>query len=501
MKKSRSLRVLFATPECAPWAKVGGLGEVSEGLPAALHEVGVDVRVLLPGYSSVLEGAHAARRIANLDAEYGFPAARLLRARLPSGVPVLILDCPELYARAGGPYQDEAGVDHPDNALRFGFLSRVAALIASDLSPAGWRADVLHCNDWPTALAPAYLATGMDGAGASLMAVHNLAFQGNFPLELSPSLGLPRALVQAEGVEYWGQLSFLKGGLYYADRIVTVSPTYAQEILGEAMGCGMQGLLRARAERLCGILNGIDVRVWDPATDPAIRRHYDVQSLANKRANKRALQRETGLAADDDALLLGMVTRLTDQKGIDFVLDALPELLDRKVQLVVLGNGEERFEKALRAEADAQPERIAVVIGFDEGLAHRIEAGADAFLMPSRFEPCGLNQMYSQRYGTPPIVRAVGGLADSVSDFAPAALRAGEATGFAFTALTAEDLIATVDRALAVFANTRDWRALCRNGMRRDFSWTASARSYEKLYREMHAAAKDAHAHRAASQQ
>ncbi len=489
IRKAARLRVLFATPECAPWAKTGGLGDVSASLPAALAALGLDVCVLLPGYPSVRQATRNARKVADIRAAHGLPSARLLRARLPSGVPALVLDCPSLYRREGGPYQDGEGVDYADNALRFGLLSHVAARLASAASPLVWRADILHCNDWPTALAPAYLKLGLPGAAPSLVVVHNLAFQGIFPLDVAERLGLPPHSLKPEGVEYWGKLSFLKAGLYYADRIVAVSPTYAREIRTEAHGCGLQGLLETRANRLAGILNGIDMDAWDPRTDPHLDTNYDADTLEDKAPNKRALQAELGLAADDGALLLGMVTRLTDQKGIDLVLDALPELLARPVQLALLGGGDVRFEEAWRERAAATPERIAAVIGFDERLAHRIEAGADAFVMPSRFEPCGLNQMYSQRYGTPPIVRATGGLVDSVGDFSIDGLHRGEASGFLFADATPAALVEAVDRALKVFADRVAWRTLCRNGMARDFSWGGSAGRYARLYVAMRAAA------------
>lgn len=485
MKKLAKPRVLFATPECTPWAKTGGLGDVSAGLPEALSTLDLDLRLLLPAYPSVRAAAKGARRVANLHAEFGLPAATLLRARLPSGVPVLIVDCPSLYARKGGPYLDVDGKDYADNALRFGLLSRVAARLASDDSPLSWRADILHCNDWHTALAPAYLEHGLPAPAPSLVAVHNLAFQGLFDLATAEALGLPPESLKPDGAEFWGKLSFLKAGLFYADRIATVSPTYAREIRSKAFGCGLEGLLDARADRLTGILNGIDTRVWDPGTDVALRRNYGPDSLDDKAGNRVALQAEMGLAADEGALLLGMISRLTDQKGVDLVLEALPALLDRPVQLVVLGAGESRFEQALRDAAANAPDRVAVVVGFDEVLAHQIEAGADAFLMPSRFEPCGLNQMYSQRYGTPPVVRATGGLADSVVAYGMAG---GEATGFAFAEATPAALVEAVDRALAAFADRGVWRTICRNGMARDFSWGASARAYREVYQAMLAA-------------
>lgn len=485
MSNKRSLQLLFVTPECAPWAKVGGLGEISAGLPPALRELGADVRVLMPAYPAVLQQASGLRRVARFEAEAGLPAATLLRGRLPDGVPLLVLDCPPLYERLGGPYQDERGADYADNAVRFGLLSRVAARLASGASPLQWRPDVVHCNDWPTGLTPAYLKLGLPDPALCVMAIHNIGFQGLFPLVHAPALAIPAHATGVEGVEYWGQMSFLKAGLQYADRIVTVSPTYAREVLEEPLGCGLQGLLQRRQEHLVGILNGINTGHWNPAEDPHLQRNYTAATLARKADNKRALQQQMGLEQDDDVLLLGMVSRLTGQKGVDLVLQALPALLARPLQLVVLGSGEAQLERGLREAAAAWPGRVAVHIGFDEALAHRIEAGADAFLMPSRFEPCGLNQMYSQRYGTPPIVHATGGLADSVCDCDPASLQRGEASGFVIPHAEAQSLIATVDRVAALRADPKAWNRLRRNGMRRDFSWGASAARYLELYRQM----------------
>lgn len=486
MKKTTARpRVLFATSECAPWAKTGGLGDVSAGLPEALVALGADVRVLLPAYPSVRAAAKGARRVALIPPEHGLPRAALLRSRLPNGVPVLILDCPPLYAREGGPYLDVDGTDYADNGLRFGLLGRVAALLASARSPLTWRADVLHCNDWHAALAPAYLRFGLSAPAPSLVVIHNIAFQGLFDLDLAAPLGLPPEVLKPDGAEFWGRLSFLKAGIFYGDRIATVSPTYAREIRTKEFGCGLEGLLEARADRLVGILNGIDTKAWDSRTDVALRRNYDAGSLDEKAGNKLALQAEMGLAANDEAMLIGMVTRLTGQKGIDLVLRALPELLERPLQLVVLGAGERPLELALREASASAPDRLAVIVGFDEVLAHQIEGGADAFLMPSRFEPCGLNQLYSQRYGTPPIVRSTGGLADSIVDCPAGGPGGGGATGFVFADATPDALVTAVDRALAVFKDRDAWKILCRNGMARDFSWAASARQYHELYAAM----------------
>jgi starch synthase len=485
--KLESLRVLFATPECAPWAKTGGLGDVGAALPAALEAGGLDVRVLLPAYRPVLAATAAhTRELATFAASSRFPAARLLEAPLPTGVPAWLVDCPALYDREGGPYQDPAtGHDWPDNALRFALLARVAARLAGEASPLAWRPHVLHCNDWQTALAPAYARFASGARAATVMCIHNLAFQGLFAPATAAEVELPAAAYSVDGAEFFGRLSFLKAGLVYADAITTVSPTYAQEIQREPLGFGLQGLLAARADDLHGILNGIDEDAWDPAADALIARRYGAARLEAKRDNKRALQRRMGLPADDDAPLFGFVGRLTRQKGVDLIAEAAAGIVATPGQLAVLGAGERELEEALRALARAHPREIAVGTGFDEPLAHLIEAGADAFLMPSRFEPCGLNQMYSQRYGTPPIAHATGGLCDSIVDCTPATLAGGTATGFLFREPTPADLLAAIGRAIAAYREPATWRALQRNGMARDFGWGTGARRYAELYRSL----------------
>ena len=448
------MRVLFVTPECAPLVKAGGLGDVSASLPAALRELGHEVDVLLPGYSEALAKVGALQdeqRCAHLGFE-----ARLRRAGA-----LLFLDCPPLYARAGGPYQDPGGHDWPDNALRVGFLSRVAA----DL---GARYDAVHCNDWPAALTPA-----LAHAEKTLLTIHNLAFQGNYEPSWLSRLGLSDAMFTIERLEFYGQISFLKAGLVYAASLNTVSPTYAREIQSAEHGCGFDGLLRARATALSGILNGIDADVWDPARDPHLAARYNVEDLQAKARNKQELQRRLNLDLNADAPLLGFVGRLTHQKGADLIVAAAPELVGLDAQLAVLGRGERGIEAALSAVAARHPGRVAVATAFDDPLAHLIEAGADIFLMPSRFEPCGLNQMYSQRYGTPPVARATGGLVDTVRD--------GE-TGFLFERAEGSALAAAVRRALAVWRIPARWQEIQRAGMQRDFSWREAARQYADLY-------------------
>jgi starch synthase len=484
-KPTAALRVLFVASECAPLTKTGGLGDVAAALPAGLRALGLDARVLLPAYREVRAALPDARALGRVPASAGLPAAELLSAQHPNGVPLLLLACPELFDRGGGPYLDPSGRDWPDNARRFGLLSRVAALLATTDSPCPWQCDILHCNDWQSALAPAYLHWRGRPAGASLVTIHNLAYQGIFPREDLAMLGLPPQSFAVEGVEFHGQLSFLKAGLFHAQRISTVSPTYAREIQSEPLGFGLHGLLATRSGELEGILNGIDPDAWNPATDPCLEATYDAATLARKALNTRALRSRFGLDDSPGQPLLGVVSRLVPQKGIDLVVEAAARLLALPAQLIVLGTGDAGIERSLATLAAREPGKVAVIRGFDEALSHRIEAGADVFLMPSRFEPCGLNQMYSQRYGTPPVVRRTGGLADSVVDCTPDSLAAGTATGFVFQQPTAGALGAAVERAVNVWRKPDAWRRLQQNAMARDFAWTASARRYRDLYLSM----------------
>jgi len=478
---SAARKVLFVTPELAPWAKAGGLGEVSRDLPRALAAAGADVRVLVPGYPALRAAFPAAREIARLDSPGGvLPPARLLDAAAEPRL--CLLDCEPYYARGGGPYGDADGADWPDNRLRFGLLSRAAALLGGAASPLSWRPDIVHCNDWPAGLAPAWLAHARGAGAATVMTVHNLAYQGNFPRHTMEELGLPPETFAPEGLEYHGQVSFLKAGLHYATKLSTVSPGYALEIQRPALGFGLEGLLARRAGDLSGILNGIDTDTWDPARDPHLASRYDATRLEAKRPNKLALQRELGLAEDGEAPLLGMVSRLVEQKGADLVAAIAPDLVRAGAQLAVLGSGARDIERLLLDAARGNPRSIAVRIEFSEPLAHRIEAGADIFLMPSRFEPCGLNQLYSMRYGTPPLVRRTGGLADSVIDAGERSSRRRGATGFLFEDPTPRALHAAIERALAAYRDAPSWRALQRAGMARDASWARAAQDYLRLY-------------------
>ena len=467
------MNVLFVTSELAPWVKTGGLGDVAAALPPALTKAGNDVRILVPYYPALRQALPRATAVVSLDSFGALFANSALHEARVGNLSLLMLDCPAYYDRPGNPYLGPQGRDWPDNYLRFGLLSRVAAWLGSDENTLPWQPDVIHCNDWQSALAAAYLRLLPGGRARSLVTIHNLAFQGLFPRDAVQQIGLPESSWSMDGVEFYGHLSFLKAGLRFADAITTVSPTYAREIQTEADGMGLGGLLHHRAANLHGILNGIDDNEWDPAHDLHLPYPYDVDNLDAKAANKHALQAQLHLPQRDDLPLLGIVSRLTHQKGLDLVTtlsDVLPAL---PVQLAVLGSGDGALEELFRHIAERHRNHIAVKIGFDESLAHRIEAGADMFLMPSRFEPCGLNQMYSLRYGTPPIVRATGGLADTVID---------GVNGFTFLEPTPAALLATLQRAVATWRDRSRWRHLQQDGMARDHGWAVPAQRYSQLY-------------------
>ena len=479
------MKVLFVTSEIAPLIKTGGLADVSAALPSALHGMGVDVRVLVPGYPQVLKALPHLQFATRFAGFPDFPEVSLLSDTLPDGVPIWVVDCPEMYSRGGSAYQDEHGVDWIDNAQRFGLLSKIAALLGCEGTPLKWKPDVVHCNDWQTGLTPAYLHFSPAPA-PTVMTVHNLAFQGVFPPQLVEELGLPAECFQMEGVEYYGDLSFLKAGLFYADHITTVSPSYAEEIQTDALGFGLQGLLTHRRADLTGILNGIDTNEWNPAADPNIVQAYDVKNLQGKDANKRELQQHVGLHIDPTIPVFGLVSRFTHQKGLDMVLEIAPHLVAMPAQLVLLGTGDAGMQRTALELSHRYSGQISTYVGFDEGLSHLVEAGADIFLMPSRFEPCGLNQMYSQRYGTLPVVHATGGLIDSVVDCNEATLENGTASGFVFgNGMGTLGLLAAAQRAVTAYHDKSKWQVLQRNGMSKDFGWAKSAAAYLDIYERL----------------
>lgn len=473
------MRVLHVAAELYPFVKTGGLGDVIAALPPALARCGADVRLLLPGFPGLTSGVE---RLEPLPRQPG-SAVTLRRGRSPSsGLPVYLIDAPELFDRPGNPYLGPDGRDWPDNHRRFALLGQAAAVLAAGDGDSDWRPDVVHAHDWHAALAPAYLQAWGCSA-ASVFTIHNLAFQGLFPAEAFPDLNLPGSFFSVDGIEYYGQVSFMKAGIRFADRITTVSPTYAMEIQTPAFGFGLEGLLQSRSSRLSGILNGVDYGIWNPEADENLPRPFDASNLSGKSEAKAALRRRLGLSPNFDGPLFGAVTRLTEQKGFDLVLDVLAEIVDAGGQLAILGSGDEALERDFLAAAGRWPEQVAVRMGFDEPLAHAIIGGADVMMVPSRFEPCGLTQLYALRYGTIPLVHRVGGLADTVVDADEAGLADGTATGIVFRDPTVPALLDAVRRACRLYARPNVWRALQLRAMRMRFGWDDAARRYLDLYR------------------
>lgn len=483
------MNVLFAASEAYPLIKTGGLADVAASLPRALLKLGHQVRILIPAYKTVLEKQQGQLKLLAeviIDAQ----PIKIWQTRLPhSRVSVWLVDLPLFSERGGNPYVNEYGQDWPDNHQRFYAFCRLATELAMGRIGLKWTPDLVHCNDWQTGLIPALLSLEPKRP-ATVFTVHNLAYHGLFPYSAFAELNLPEQLWHHDALEFYQQLSFIKGGLVFADRITTVSPTYAKEIQTQAWGCGLEGVMLKRQKNLHGILNGIDIKEWNPGRDPHLEQRYSWRSLGKKATNKKALQQRLGLAVQPKTPVLGFVGRLVEQKGIDLLMAVLPTLLEaKKCQLVMLGSGAPHYHQSLKVLARKYPRHFSLTLGYDESMAHQIEAGADAFLMPSLFEPCGLNQLYSLRYGTPPIVHAVGGLRDTVVDMSE---DTNQANGFCFYQATAEGLFGAIKKALDCYRNPELWRQLQINGMRQDFSWDKSALEYGALYDELVKPAGDA---------
>jgi starch synthase len=474
-----SIKVLSVASEMAPLIKTGGLADVAGALPAALAPHGAAMTTILPGYPAVLKAIGKAKPVHSWDDLLGAPA-RLLSAKL-GGHPLLVLDAPVYFTRPGGPYGDAAGHDWLDNWHRFAAFGRAAADVASGVVK-GQSFDVVHAHDWQAAMTLAYLRFAPNGeAPPSVMTIHNMAFQGHYGADVFPALGLPEAAFAVDGVEYHGGVGLLKAGLEAATAITTVSPTYAHEIRSAAFGMGLDGLIRSRGDRVFGIINGIDSAVWNPATDPALAAQFSPRSPPRRAVNKRALEADFGLSSDEGPLFI-VISRLTWQKGIDVLLEALDHLVGIGARLAVLGSGDAMLEGGLHAAGARHPGRIGVRIGYDEALSHRMLGGGDAILVPSRFEPCGLTQLYGLAYGCVPVVSRTGGLADTVIDANFAALAAGAATGVQFNGVTYAALADALTRTVALYGQQDDWRDVQRAGMKSDFSWTRSGKAYADLY-------------------
>jgi starch synthase len=493
MADARRFRILFAASEVVGFAKTGGLADVAGSLPRALAKRGHDVAIVLPLYAAIRRGHH---QLEPTGIEFAIPIGertypgRLIRTTLPnSTVPTFLVEQPELFERddqTHGLYQfstpDGRKQDYSDNAQRYIFFCRtVIEMMARGES----QPEILHCNDWQTGLLTAYLRESPKLARVkSLFTIHNIAYQGNFPAETMSFTGLPQKLFNHEQLEFYGQLNFLKAGCVFADALNTVSPRYAQEIQTPEFGCGLEGVLATRRDVLSGIVNGVDYGEWDPSIDRHLPVHYTPETVFDlKPTCKQALQRELHLPERPDVPVLGLVARLVEQKGVSLLMETAVELLAHDVQLIVLGEGDAHVHRWLRELQYIRRQRVGVKIGFDEALAHRIEAGADMFLMPSRYEPSGLNQLYSLRYGTVPVVRSVGGLGDTITDCSPANVAAGTATGFLFGPYTRAAFLEAIRRALNCWhREPHIWRQLVRTGMAQDWSWNRSAGEYERVY-------------------
>jgi starch synthase len=470
------MQVLSVTSELYPLVKTGGLADVTGALPAALGKHGVTTRTIVPGYPAVLavlEGAQEVHRFPQLGG-----GAAVLRSGRAGGLQVFVLDAPHLFNRPGNPYLGADGKDWPDNASRFACFAEVAAQLARG-ALGGYKADILHGHDWQAGLAAAYLRYG--GGPKSALTIHNIAFQGVFPPEIFASLNLPPQAYALDGVEFYGNVSFLKGGISSASKITTVSPTYAQEICTAAFGMGLEGLLQSRRSDLTGIVNGIDDEVWDPATDKALTQTYTAKNLPQRVANKRAIESRFGLDAGD-GMVHGIVSRLTWQKGLDVFASIIDDLVATGARLAVVGTGEAGIEAAFRAAAARHKGRVGMVSAYDEALSHLVQGGCDTMLVPSRFEPCGLTQLYALRYGCIPVVARTGGLADTIIDANDAALSAGVATGIQFSSVDGLSLQSALARSQRLFNQPQTWKAMQLRGMASDVSWSRSAADYADLY-------------------
>lgn len=490
---AKPLNVLFLSSEVEPFAKTGGLADVSGALPQTIKLLDHEIRIMMPRYGGINERKlklHEMIRLKDIPVPIGSKSvlASIKSSFLTTNntkVQVYFLDNHSLFGRSGLYVHPDTKKDYPDNDERFIFFARG---VLETLKRMGWQPDIIHCNDWQTGLVPAYLKTLYKDDPfykdtKTIFTIHNMAYQGVFPKSSFPKTGLPKELFSEKGVGAWGNLNMLKSGLVFSDAITTVSEKYAEEIRSsDEYGCGLQDILARRKSDLCGIINGIDYNVWNPAVDELIPHRYDFKTIDLKEENKQALLDKMGLPTIPGMPLIGIISRLADQKGFDLIGEILDDMMKLNLQIVVLGTGEKRYHDLFERAAAKFPDHIAVQLSFNNDLAHLIEAGSDMFLMPSRYEPCGLNQLYSLKYGTVPIVRATGGLDDSIEDFSPAN---GNGTGFKFTKYQSNELLKTIQRAVQIYSDQTIWRKIIRNGMSKDFSWEASAKKYLQLYRSV----------------
>lgn len=474
------MKVLFAASEIHPLIKTGGLADVAGALPIALRKKDIDVKLIMPAYRGILEKLAPVKSSINFGNPFGTGDLILLETHLPeSHTPIYLVQCQGLFEREAGPYLDQYGHDFGDNDVRFAAFSWVCAMITQHGRLIGWQPDILHLNDWQTGFAAAYLAAWRLEHPPIVTTVHNLRYNGSFPLDQFDNVRLPHDLLSIHGMEFYGRYSALKAGLVYANAITTVSPTYAREILTPEYGDGLDGTLRSAGYKLSGILNGVDYNEWSPSIDPFIHTHYDLHSIDLKLQNKLALQRENKLPENAQAAVFGVVSRLTEQKGLDLIPAAIEPALKRGAMLILLGSGDKSLEKQYLDLQARYPEQVAIRIGYDEAYSHRLQAGVDALLIPSRFEPCGLTQLYALKYGTLPIVRHTGGLADTVFEGGQ------HANGFVFNHATVADLEAAIERSLEAFSNITTWRTLQIQAMSQDHSWERVTEQWIQLYQSL----------------
>lgn len=474
------IRILFAASEIYPLIKTGGLADVAGALPAALRAKGHDVKLIMPAYKGILEKVEPIHNSTNLGDPFGVGDLILLETRTTEDdIPIFLVQCQTLFERDGGPYVDQNGVDYPDNHIRFGAFSWAIAMLAQHGNLLGWQADILHLNDWQTGFAAAYLESWKMNHIPIVTTVHNLRYNGSFDMNQFPDMRLSGELLDIHGIEFYGRFSGLKAGLVYADSITTVSPTYAKEILTSEYGDGLDGTLRAMRYKLHGILNGVDYELWSPEKDPLIKQNYSIDSIEKKLDNKLALLKENGLSEDPTKLVFGVVSRLTEQKGLDLILSAIPSMLEKGVRLIVLGSGDKALEEAYNELQRQYPHQVSIRIGYDEAYSHRLQAGIDSLLIPSRFEPCGLTQLYALKYGTLPLVRKTGGLADTVFE------QGDLHNGFVFDHADANSLYEAMERCLACFDDINAWQQKQKNAMSYDFSWEKTTEEWTQLYRNL----------------
>ena len=489
------MKVLFVCAELYPYVKTGGLADVMAGLPAELKALGCDVRLLMPGFPALMKAARTSKLLAPLQSAslpWGpapqWPQAELVHVKLSAKEPsAYLIKSAVMYNRPGNPYLNASGKDWEDNGVRFAALGWAAACLGQGLDP-DWVPDIIHGHDWHAGLAPAYVrafAVAGHVVPATVFTLHNLAFQGLFDGKLFPALGLPADQFKVQGLEFFGQVSFMKAALNYADHLTTVSPHYACEILQAPQGCGLEGVLRERSGHLSGILNGVDYQVWSPATDAFLSKPYDVEQMEGKAVAKKKLQLDFGLAPRAKSMVIGVVSRLSEQKGLHLLPDVVQAMVQRGGQLALLGQGDAALEQALVDAALKYPGQVAVRIGYDEATAHRVLAGADVIAVPSAFEPCGLTQLYGLRYGTLPLVRRVGGLADTVVDCSLENLDDGLATGFVFDELSPAGFVGALRRAFALYRRPSQWRAVQRRGMSLRFDWHTASQHYQAIYQSL----------------